>query len=144
MSSREGKVVFELPVNDLLPLIGKQISICWDTYRISLNTCHIVVFTKGTTCVECGKQGTKWRLVTRKGGGLHFGLYTDDNILMTRDHIVPRSKYHLVYGTTIGRDSLDNSQPMCALCNSRKSNKMPEGVHILFTEENWNFNNWMI
>jgi 5-methylcytosine-specific restriction endonuclease McrA len=50
----------------------------------------------------------------------HFNLYAiDDNgdeILMTKDHIIPKSKG--------GRNHLSNYQPMCCVCNQKKDNKI--------------------
>lgn len=51
----------------------------------------------------------------------HFNLYHIDEAgkltMMTRDHIIPRSKG--------GPDTLANSATMCQPCNSEKGNKMP-------------------
>lgn len=70
----------------------------------------------GTTCVCCGKQGTHFRLcgdpdTSRR----HFNLYADDGTLITKDHIVPRSKG--------GPDCVENMQTMCITCNKEKGNK---------------------
>ena len=50
----------------------------------------------------------------------HLNLYAvDDNgdeILMTKDHIIPRSKG--------GIDDISNYQTMCRLCNEAKGNKL--------------------
>jgi len=49
------------------------------------------------------------------GGGIHVDLFSDDHVLMTVDHVVPRSKG----GTTV----LSNLVPMCKKCNERKLSK---------------------
>lgn len=53
---------------------------------------------------------------------LHLNLYAvDDNgdeILMTKDHIIPRSKG--------GIDDISNYQTMCKLCNEAKGNKLED------------------
>jgi 5-methylcytosine-specific restriction endonuclease McrA len=38
--------------------------------------------------------------------------------MITKDHIIPRSKG--------GKDILDNYQPMCIICNSKKADKLEE------------------
>ena len=52
----------------------------------------------------------------------HLNLYAvDDNgdeILMTKDHIMPRSK--------CGIDDISNYQTMCKLCNEAKGNKLED------------------
>lgn len=52
----------------------------------------------------------------------HFNMFhlgpNGVKTLMTRDHIIPRSKG--------GPDTLDNSQTMCRICNGAKSDQMPE------------------
>jgi HNH endonuclease len=72
-----------------------------------------VFYHKGTTCVTCGKIGT--RLIQGEGGGrTHWDIYTDDLYPLTVDHIIPKSLG--------GSDDLDNLQPMCAGCNFKKGN----------------------
>lgn len=52
----------------------------------------------------------------------HLNLYAVDNngdeILMTKDHIIPRSKG--------GIDDISNYQTMCKLCNEAKGNKLED------------------
>ena len=73
---------------------------------------------KGTTCVCCGREGTLMGLDLPIGQTRpHFNLYcVEDNgrILMTKDHIVPKSKG--------GKDRLKNLQTMCKRCNETKGN----------------------
>jgi hypothetical protein len=72
-----------------------------------------VFYHKGTTCVTCGKIGT--RLIQGEGRGrTHWDIYTDDLYPLTVDHIIPKSLG--------GSDDLDNLQPMCAGCNFKKGN----------------------
>lgn len=73
---------------------------------------------KGTTCVRCGVDGVYLVASVDQGGGYHVDLYTADFIMMTIDHIVPRSKG--------GANALANYQPMCQHCNSRKGNTLEE------------------
>lgn len=80
-------------------------------------------FTKGCKCVVCGIEGkyfAKERHLQDKT--YHLNLYAvDDNgdeILMTKDHIMPRSKG--------GIDDISNYQTMCKLCNEAKGNKLED------------------
>lgn len=66
----------------------------------------------------------KYYLVTPEGLIFHEIPYlyaVDDNgdeILMTKDHIIPRSKG--------GIDDISNYQTMCKLCNEAKGNKLED------------------
>lgn len=75
----------------------------------------------GVTCVTCGLVGkffVKEKLPN--DNSFHLNLYAiDDNgkeVLMTRDHILPKSKG--------GSERLDNMQTMCTRCNGKKGNKV--------------------
>jgi hypothetical protein len=94
---------------------------------------YMTFYQKGTTCVCCGKEGVYFRLdVDRNGNNSeirrHFNLYAEDGTLMTKDHIVPKSKG--------GRDHVSNMQTMCQPCNKAKGATYPDlereyivGVH---------------
>jgi 5-methylcytosine-specific restriction endonuclease McrA len=76
----------------------------------------------GVTCVTCGLVGTFF--AKEKGGNdtrFHLNLYAiDENgkeVLMTRDHIIPRSKG--------GSEGIENMQTMCSRCNGKKADKLP-------------------
>lgn len=78
-------------------------------------------FTKGCKCVVCGIEGkyfAKEKHLNSKR--YHLNLYAiDDNgdeVLMTKDHIIPRSKG--------GIDDISNYQTMCEPCNKAKGNKL--------------------
>ena len=71
----------------------------------------------GTVCVSCGLKGEYFRLERHALGGrtsFHFNLYAvnGNEILMTKDHIIPKSKG--------GKNHLNNLQTMCTKCNCRK------------------------
>lgn len=77
--------------------------------------------TKGRLCVRCGIEGTVFILETHSPEVTpHVNLYAVDPegnyVLMTKDHILPRSKG--------GPDHLDNYDPMCAPCNEDKGNRL--------------------
>lgn len=79
---------------------------------------------KGLKCVSCGIAGSFFRKELDKhctSPIYHLNLYAIGNnnqhILMTKDHIIPISKG--------GPTTLDNLQPMCAICNCEiKGNKI--------------------
>jgi hypothetical protein len=80
-------------------------------------------YNRGCDCVECGIKGQFFAIEkdykqSGSGSNWHFNLYalTEEGkeVLMTRDHILPASKK--------GNNSIFNSQPMCAPCNTRKGN----------------------
>lgn len=80
-------------------------------------------FTKGCKCAVCGIEGkffAKEKFTDQST--YHLNLYAvDDNgdeILMTKDHIIPRSKG--------GIDDISNYQTMCKLCNEAKGNKLED------------------
>ena len=98
---------------------GRQYDKCKDVivegYKVRLNSLRYMTFyQKGTTCVCCGKKGAYFKLDGTTEGRRHFNLYAADGTLMTKDHIVPRSKG--------GKNNVDNMQTMCFACNVKKGN----------------------
>lgn len=84
---------------------------------------YSLFFNHGTDCVKCGLKGAYFWLEQDKsqsGTAWHFNLYgvLDDGteVLMTKDHIIPKSKG--------GKNHINNYQTMCERCNSKKSNKI--------------------
>lgn len=91
-----------------------------DVYTTSLR--YKTFIEKGYTCVCCGRVGAYYALEKSKGNNqkrAHFNLYSNDDVLMTKDHILPRSKG--------GADCIENMQTMCTDCNSAKGNAVPDG-----------------
>lgn len=91
---------------------------------------HEMFLQKGVTCVVCSRCATHviaWRdlryLQEVGSRGLHIDLLCVEKdgteVLMTADHIVPKSLG--------GPKSVENFQPMCAPCNQAKGNTPPEG-----------------
>lgn len=79
---------------------------------------------KGIECIECGLKGKYFALERGFGDNpnrFHFNLYgvndAGDEILMTKDHILPRSAG--------GRNVISNYQTMCCICNQNKSDRIP-------------------
>ena len=86
---------------------------------------------KGTTCVCCGLEGSFFAKERHeKVKTYHFNLYGINadglEVLMTKDHIIPKSKG--------GKNELENYQPMCTVCNFEKADKMPESFSTLVSQ----------
>lgn len=76
---------------------------------------------KGMTCVECGIEGGVFVLETQtRGVNPHLNLYAvnaeGEWILMTKDHIIPKSKG--------GANALENYNTMCSPCNFDKADTL--------------------
>ena len=105
----------------------------YTVHRESLR--YKMFYQKGIKCACCGKEGTYFKLEIERGqdetttNRRHFNLYTDDGVLMTKDHIVPKSKG--------GQDTVSNMQPMCVHCNKAKGNHCPgfETEYIVATSK---------
>lgn len=89
----------------------------YNVYTRSLR--YMTFYQKGCKCCVCGKEGTHFTLdesTEKTPGRRHFNLRADDGTLMTRDHIVPKSRG--------GREHINNMQTMCCDCNKAKGNHM--------------------
>ena len=89
----------------------------YDVYTRSLR--YMTFYQKGCKCCVCGKEGTHFTLDPSGDGSdtrRHFNLRADDGTLMTRDHIIPKSRG--------GREHISNMQTMCVDCNRAKGNHM--------------------
>ncbi|MDF2533976.1 MAG: hypothetical protein K0R18_133 [Bacillales bacterium] len=87
----------------------------------------------GVVCVTCGLEGKYFvKEKFKDDNSFHFNLYAinaDGNeVLMTKDHIVAKSKG--------GLDRLENYQPMCTICNKEKDTMSQEEFqqHIINKE----------
>lgn len=104
-------------------------------YKVKPTSLRYQTFAQNLTCYKCGIKGrflALERCITDAGGpegdkegeGYHLNLYALDEmgreILMTKDHFIPKSKG--------GRDALDNLKTMCCKCNQEKKDTMPEEV----------------
>lgn len=107
-------------------------------YTVMLTSERIRTFSKGLSCVECGITGTFFTAQESYGqkfgprGIPHFNLFAinekGEEVLMTSDHIIPKSRPELLpKGMHI--DSLNNRQPMCETCNTKKG-YMVEGETV--------------
>lgn len=82
-----------------------------------------VFHNKGCECVVCGTKGVHLIRGLAPNGGIHIDLYTEDFRLMTIDHIIPKSKG--------GSNNLDNLDPMCEKCNTKKGDKFNNNIEYL-------------
>lgn len=105
------------------------------TYRTKTSSFRLELFRQNPKCVACERIGTLWLLEAhRKNEPPHLNLYhvgeeiaewknlsKDGLVMMTKDHIVPRSRG--------GATKLENLQTMCSICNGKKGNKMNQEFH---------------
>ncbi len=107
------------PVKEILPLIGvseKTHILDWDVGTISE---RLKTFKRSLVCIECGLVGSIFKLQRHHPNEIpHLNLFAirenGDSILMTADHIIPKS--------IGGPRRLFNLQTMCHVCNERKAN----------------------
>lgn len=89
-------------------------------------------FELGTTCKHCGLEGVHFiKEKSMKDERWHINLYgildeEGKERLMTQDHVIPKSRYEEIFGHTMGRDCLTNSQTLCSRCNGKKGNDISE------------------
>jgi len=89
-------------------------------------------FTKSCTCVNCGRKGStlRWQKAKRdRCSSYHLGLWSDDNVQFTKDHIVPKSNG--------GTNHIDNIQTLCEICNVAKDSKESgeiNSINIIFNK----------
>ena len=122
-------------INTILPFIKQSFhsnsvnKIVLDKDNIKINSIRLKTFYKNQKCVQCGIESKFFR----KEKGLcdksyHLNLYAIDEkgneVLMTKDHIIPKSKG--------GSDKLKNLQTMCYNCNQQKSNSIKIQYNIKF------------
>jgi 5-methylcytosine-specific restriction endonuclease McrA len=91
-----------------------------DGYKVYTKSLRYATFyQKGCKCARCGKEGTYFQLDSGdQPERRHFNLYAADGTLITKDHIVPKK-----HG---GKDTVDNMQTMCVICNRAKGCDMPQ------------------
>lgn len=88
---------------------------------------------KGCTCVKCGLKASyfeKNKMSNEKVYHLNlYGIDEDGNeVLFTKDHILPKSKG--------GKNYITNYQTMCSKCNKEKSSDMSiqDKIHTLLSK----------
>lgn len=109
-------------VLDFVGLGGREFDVKeYDGEQVKMRSGRYACFKfRGIKCVACGIEGKYfWLERDRSVDRFHFNLYAvDENgveVLMTKDHIVPKSKG--------GRDCAANYQTMCIRCNEKKGDK---------------------
>ena len=118
--------VFDMLGRDVLGQTGNLIkseSVEVDGYLVHKDSWRYRTFyQKGLKCSCCNRVGTYFKLNTDSKSleRAHFNLFAEDGTLMTKDHIVPKSKG--------GPDCIDNFQTMCKECNEKKKDTMPEVI----------------
>lgn len=119
-SSMDRKSVY--PVEEILAHVGEN-SCNFDGDEVKMDSLRYHTFKNGLKCVKCGIEGTfftkeRHLAAVKRDGRYHFNLYgvrpNGDEVLMTKDHIVPKSKG--------GPDRISNLQTMCTRCNAKKGN----------------------
>jgi len=121
------------PIEEVLskikPNVRKKESLVeFDGDRIKMNSHRYHLFaTKGVRCVKCGLVGKFFaKEKTLPDERPHFNLYAvDENgneVLMTKDHIIPKSRG--------GTNHISNYQTMCGPCNQAKGNLIEEEIII--------------
>ena len=123
-------------INEVEKLL-KEKNLIWDGYKaheetIELNGYKVYThsmryknfFTHGYKRVTCGKEGTHFYLdvdPNQSTTRAHFNLYAEDDTLLTKDHIFPKS----LGGSN---HDINNFQTMCTFCNNQKGNTIPPDI----------------
>lgn len=112
--------LFSMKNPRLTPLEERIRSVVLSDNNLSLLSKHkehrrLKVFNeKGVKCCNCHNEGIRIIRHCNHLSCTHTDLYTKDLVLMTVDHIVPKS-----FG---GNSSIENLRPMCETCNSKRGN----------------------
>jgi uncharacterized secreted protein with C-terminal beta-propeller domain len=95
-------------------------------YRVKMNSKRYFVLKENRQCVACGIECRKAVLELPSDCEYpHFNLYGEDDgkwVLMTKDH-----KLAVARG---GKDTMDNYQSMCAICNNIKGKDGLDPDHV--------------
>lgn len=102
----------------------KRIELDGDLVKISSD--RLVVFKHSVVCSLCGIMGSFFvKEKSTPNEAFHLNLYAindfGDEILMTKDHIIPRSLG--------GKNHISNYQTMCLKCNLEKGNGIQKGSY---------------
>ena len=118
---RSGAVLGEFTPEEIFPYVTDEETykeyIAQDTsYKVRMNSLRYRTFKRNPVCACCGLVGVKFLLeLPCDAHSPHFNFYGVKNgklIMMTRDHIIPKSKG--------GQETLENMQTMCVTDNGIK------------------------
>lgn len=114
-------VVAEYTPTEVFPFVPEncryKVKESFAGYDVKMSSSRLVLFKTNRFCVCCGIEGNKLLLEkSNPNVNPHFNMYAyvnGDMILMTKDHIIPKSMG--------GKDHISNYQTMCQVCNQIKS-----------------------
>lgn len=132
----------KIPINKVLPFVngdrknkrGKKFHKFYGKL-INVTSTRLRIFKiRGVKCVDCGIEGKYFKFErhpdTEK---YHLALYGINSygheILMTKDHIFPKSK---IEKGKVGRNALKNLRPLCYKCNQIKGDKLPNNIRGMY------------
>jgi 5-methylcytosine-specific restriction endonuclease McrA len=131
-------------VDEILPFVRHDDEwVLFDGDEVKMSSARYHLFTRQTACQKCGIIGlffAKERSVFRdkrtpgkfypSSHRFHFNLYginaRGHQVMLTKDHIMPRA-----HG---GSDEQSNFQTLCAPCNSRKRDRLPNETDHEYAE----------
>lgn len=74
----------------------------------------------GPVCKKCGETGTHFAverpLFSEDDRTWHLNLYSDNDIMLTFDHVMPKSRG--------GPNTIENAQTLCYACNQEKADNV--------------------
>lgn len=98
----------------------KKIVVTFDDVPVKIYSQRYELFLSNITCVHCGLVASYYKLERQPASRrYHFNLYgikDGQEVLFTKDHIVPKSKG--------GGNQMHNYQTMCTICNIEKGSNI--------------------
>lgn len=124
--SKTAKFIRSYQIADIIPCLGKhKVPFQHDgiEYYVYFGRATQRLFKDSQVCTECGRTGTHFRLYHDPAQKIpkfinSMCLFSEDGVMMTADHIIPRSAGGLTHKI--------NLQVMCLKCNQKKADKMPD------------------
>ena len=122
-----------VPIEDVLPFVPLKFKDLksrvksldehrtYHGFSVRISSHRLICFAiYGTKCAHCGMEGRYFAVERSVEDGCHLNLYAlgedGDEILMTRDHVTPKSKG--------GTDAASNAQTLCSPCNAKKADEV--------------------